>query len=247
MSKLYHALYSPGLAAAMSGLALIALLAAALDNTAIAFGTVKTESHPLMLYLYAGAVELGVIALGLAIAARARTGRTPWRLYVGVAVFVLASMLANYDSALAGLLQGERVTWQAVLALDPWTLAKAGALGAALPIMALFSIEALREVAGIEPELLDLANAREDSADQREPEPAEHIDLGGIKAGSGQLDALAVEASPAMLSFLIERDPSATVASLARSLGVSRPTVYAWAEEIGAERGINGWAVGAGI
>ena len=81
-------------------------------------------------------LDLGMLALAWAVAARRRLGKSARDLWGTVAGFAALSAFANGDAALRVLL-GKPATWAAVMALDPWTMARVGALAAALPLLVL--------------------------------------------------------------------------------------------------------------
>jgi len=82
MQAIYRAVYSRGFAAAALVVSLVALLLAGLHNVAGGFADVKLGSSPLIHWGGAIAVELGVVAIGLVIAVRAREGDRNVRLYL---------------------------------------------------------------------------------------------------------------------------------------------------------------------
>ncbi|MCC7018566.1 MAG: hypothetical protein IT332_02345 [Ardenticatenales bacterium] len=238
MDRLYETVYSRNSAAAVLLLSPIMLLSAGLHNVAKAFASVKLGSSPIVHWGSAVAIELGVVALGLAIAVRARAGQRSPRLQAGVLLFVAASMFANYDSSLQSLIGGN-VTWQRLSAVDAWTLAKAGLLGGALPLMVLLVIEALRELAR---ETTPLPQAR----------PALH--LVPSTGGNGANDE-AVAESPTRIALtapqgardsflaLLSQEPSISPTEVSRRLSIGRATVYRWKAELGVERRQGQWVV----
>lgn len=113
MSRLYQRIYSPHFASATLFISLVTLLAAGLHNVADGFADVKMSNSPLIHWTSAIAIELGVVAIGLTIAVRARSGDQNFRLYSGILLFVAASVFANYDASLESL-TGGRITWQAI-------------------------------------------------------------------------------------------------------------------------------------
>ncbi|MCB0216899.1 MAG: winged helix-turn-helix transcriptional regulator, partial [Chloroflexi bacterium] len=149
-----------------------------------------------------------------------------------------------------------------------------GALGGAVPLMVLMSLEALRELAqsgaggsssaanrsrrsdkgqrggrGGSPErngtpeverVLEASRngaARNGVASHAAAQPERRKGAGGRKRGP--------KATPERMAEEIQRNPSINVAELARLLNVSRQTVYAWRDQLGAERTETGWAVPA--
>lgn len=178
------------------------------------------------------AVEVGVIFAGLVLALKTREGDVPWRLYVGVGLFLVVSMYANGDAVLRTML-GEAPTLPAVAALDGWSQARAMLLGSAVPLMVLVALESLRE----------LATTKAPS----QPYPAERLQVDRVS------DALedAMHDAPALprrqpttsaddLVDLVSSDPEITVADAARELEVSRGTIYSWAKRSGLERNGDG-------
>ena len=121
MNRIFNWLYSRDVAAGALFISLMTLLAAGLHNVANGFADVKMSSSPIIHWASAVAIELGVIAIGLTIAVRARSGNQNFRLYVGILLFVAASVFANYDASLESL-TGGRITWDAIQSLDRWTL-----------------------------------------------------------------------------------------------------------------------------
>ena len=109
MNRIFNWLYSRDVAAGALFVSLMTLLAAGLHNVANGFADVKMSSSPIIHWASAVAIELGVIAIGLTIAVRARSGNQNFRLYVGILLFVAASVFANYDASLESL-TGGRIT-----------------------------------------------------------------------------------------------------------------------------------------
>lgn len=144
---LYGLLYNRSFVVGGLALGLLLALVASVHNVALAFVDTKAVDHPMIGWLAAVAVEVGVAFVGLAIAARARDGDRNVRLYGAVLLFVAISMFANYDSAFSALIGGGAVTIAALRAADPWLLTKAGLLGAALPVMVLAILASVIEMA----------------------------------------------------------------------------------------------------
>ena len=244
MKRFYDLVYSRDAAAAALLLSLVALLGAGLHNVADGFADVKLGSSPYIHWGGAIAVELGVVAIGLTVAVRARAGKQNFRLYTGILLFVAASVFANYDASLESL-TGGAITWERVAALDPWTLTKAGLLGGAIPLMVLMVIESLRELAA------------ESQYETSHPQSARANTLrrkGGRSAGGRRsiegADGLDEPSSPVngrvtsedMRELLIE-EPSISATEVARRLRVARATVYRWRDRLGVEREGGRWLV----
>lgn len=245
MRHLTQTLTGRGLAAVTLGLSLICLLAAGLDNVAHAFAEVKVGSSPLVHWGAALAVELGVVALGLTIAVRARSGKRPLALYGGVLLFVAASIFANYDASLKSLAH-EDMSWATVSKLDPWPLMKALLLGGAIPLMVLLVIEALRELA------LD-ASAGQRAAQEKPQEPTTNRiqvqedswsqEIGAVGAGHQPALAGPSRGTPERMHELTRDDPTITAIELARQLNVARATVYRWRDDLGLRRSNGRWVM----
>jgi len=240
MDRLYESVYSRATATSTLLLSLIMLLSAGLHNVAKAFASVKLGSAPIIHWGSAVAIELGVVALGLAIAVRARSGQRSPRLQGGVLLFVAASMFANYDSSLQSLVGGGNVTWQRLSTVDAWTLTKAGLLGGALPVMVLLVIEALRELAR---ETTPLPQARPALT----LVPSAGNDLPGDDGAADPATRIALTApkgARAAFLTLLAQEPSITATEAARRLRIGRATVYRWKAELGVERHHGQWVVG---
>lgn len=242
MHRLYHWIYSPNFASAALFVSLLTLLAAGLHNVADGFADVKMSTSPIVHWASAIAIELGVIAIGLTIAVRARSGTQNFRLYAGILLFVAASVFANYDASLESL-TGGRITWQAIQGLDAWTLAKAALLGGAIPLMVLLVIEALRELAGervdqgpagLSPSLPSVSNGS-GATDQLEDETT----VSG--AANGYRDE--ERGSPELMRQIMLDEPEIAATELARRLNIGRATVYRWRDDLGIERQQGAWIV----
>ena len=85
---------------------------------------------------------------------------------LGILLFVAASVFANYDASLESLIHGQ-ITWAKIVQQDRWTLLKAALLGGAIPLMVLFVIEALRELATGEEKDVGEGNAPQPPTDRR--------------------------------------------------------------------------------
>lgn len=193
---------------------------------------------PLAAVLAAVALDLGLIALAWGIGQRRRLGRPAGDLWAAVAVFAGLSAFANANHALGVVLDGQAVTWARVTALDVWTLASVIGLAAALPLLALW----LARVVELDADL-DGAAAVTSGAQNADKTPT-----GGAQSeaptrprrstsGNGSTrKAGPRKAEPADLAAAVQLDPAADVTTLAGRLGVSRPTVYAWAEALGLAR-----------
>lgn len=239
MDRVYQKVYSRSSAAVVLVLSLLTLLAAGLNNVAKAFADVKLGSSPFIYWASAVAIELGVVALGLTIAVRARSGGLNRRLQGGVLLFVAASMFANFDASLQSL-TGHSVTWQRLAALDVWTLAKAGLLGGALPLMVLLVIEALRELAL---ETTPLPQTRPSLS--LVPSPSgEDADSASADESVLRLDRDDVHGARAAFLALVSLEPSISPTDAARRLRIGRATVYRWKAELGVERRSGQWVVG---
>ena len=147
-ASLHRLLTSPDTAALAGIVALLAGVATGLRFVSATFQNIHGAGAPPWLgWVSALAIEGGVLFLGLTVAARAAQGDRNMRLMVMAAFFVALSAVANFDHVLSALTGGP-VTWQALEALDRWTLIKAFALGGAVPLVVLAALEALRELAG---------------------------------------------------------------------------------------------------
>ena len=236
MNRIFNWLYSRDVAAGALFISLMTLLAAGLHNVANGFADVKMSSSPIIHWASAVAIELGVIAIGLTIAVRARSGNQNFRLYVGILLFVAASVFANYDAGLESL-TGGRITWDAIQDLDRWTLTKAALLGGAIPLMVLRVIESLRELAaeGVSQGARRSERPRR-SADRSHPEPA--TPAAPLNGHSGD-----DRGTPELMREIIIEEPTIPATELARRLNVGRATVYRWRDELGAERRKGSWVV----
>jgi hypothetical protein len=240
MTRVFNWLYSRDVAAAALFISLTTLLAAGLHNVANGFADVKMSSSPIIHWASAVAIELGVVAIGLTIAVRARSGNQNFRLYAGILLFVAASVFANYDASLESLTGGQ-ITWRAVQSLDRWTLTKAALLGGAIPIMVLFVIESLRELA-----------AEGFETRQAQPHaPSVTVPLGEGNAASERTPVSASRngymaedrGTPAQMRQIIIDEPTIPAAELARRLKVGRATIYRWRDDLGVSRKQGTWVV----
>lgn len=244
MTSLFHRIYSRDAAAAALLVSLIALLAAGVHNVAEGFADVQAGASPLLHWGGAIAIELGVVAIGLTIAVRAQSGRANRRLYLGVLLFVAASIFANYDASLEAL-AGREITWQAITRLDAWTLAKGALLGGAIPLLVLLVIESLRELAsegapegtrrrGKEPEPQTFGKAGNTHerlvAFPTVPMPVD----GGVRRRSS---------TPIAMRELLRQEPDISASEVARRLNIGRATVYRWRDLIGARRDAGAWVL----
>lgn len=245
MNRVYHRVYSRDAAAAALLLSLILLLAAGLHNVAHGFADVKLGSSSLIHWGGALAVELGVVAIGLTIAVRARSGQTNRKLYLGVLLFVAASIFANYDASLQSL-AGGRITWQRILQLDGWTLAKAALLGGAIPLMVLLVIECLRELAKEDAPASPTGGAPTFVVRSLHTTPT--------TAGAGRTNGTGRHTPPpsfrrhrgdgrSALRQLVTDEPDVSPTDLARRLNIGRATVYRWRDELGLTRQDGRWIV----
>lgn len=206
-----------------------AVLGASWAHVARTFGSLEESGPPAFLaslgpataVLAAVGLDLGLISLAWAIGQRRRLGRAAGDLWAAVAVFAALSAFANADAAL-GVVLGTAPTWAAVAELDAWTLARVVLLAAALPALALWlsrvvelDAEAGADVAGNDPAGSDAPVTRQSQAGhkprRRRPGPDDLADL-------------------------VAARPTIDVAGAARALGVTRPTVYAWADAAGLAR-----------
>jgi hypothetical protein len=202
-------------------LSLAALLLAGLHNVAHGFASVKVGASPWVHWASAAAVELGVAALALAISVPRPGSRPRRRLYIGVLLFVGASLFANYDASLESLTGGP-VTWSRLTTLDPWTLAKAALLGGVIPLMVLAVFDALRDLVGVEAPVAPTKGAARLSVNRQNGRSPE-------RAGPTPEEA-------ERLLLLVDADPEASAVTLAAKLHISRATVYRWAESSGRRR-----------
>ena len=245
MFGLYHRVYSRDAAAATLLVSLIALLGAGLHNVADGFADVQASSSPILHWGGAVAIELGVVAIGLTIAVRAKSGRANRRLYLGILLFVAASIFANYDASLEAL-TGSTITWRAIQGLDAWTLAKAALLGGAIPLMVLLVIESLRELAAEGasetvskehgPVAAQAPKTRDEARNGHTPLPRAPISekFDGRRPRS---------ATPTAMRELLREEPAISATEVARRLNIGRATVYRWRDLIGARRDAGAWVL----
>lgn len=124
--------------------AMVCALGASWAHVAQAFGQLErggapawiSRAGPASAVLAAVGLDLGMMGLAWAVAARRRMGKPASDLWATVAVFAALSSFANLDAALRVLL-GKPATWATVAVLDPWSLARVGLLAAALPLLVL--------------------------------------------------------------------------------------------------------------
>ncbi|MCC7018579.1 MAG: helix-turn-helix domain-containing protein [Ardenticatenales bacterium] len=255
MNSLYHRIYSRDFAAGTLLVSLVALLAAGLHNVAQGFADVQIDTSPLLHWGGAVAIELGVVAIGLTIAVRARTGHRNLRLYAGILLFVSASIFANYDASLQSL-TGRTITWEAVQMLDAWTLAKGALLGGAIPLMVLLVIESLRELATAGPATaqamgthdLDEVGGRNETVVPRTltplPPTGNGVHAPVLVPIAPRADSSEARApSPEAMRQLLVQEPTITATDVARRLRIGRATVYRWRDSIGARRDSGGWVL----
>lgn len=199
---------------------------------------------PLAAVLAAVALDLGLLALAWAIGQRRRLGRPAGDLWAAVAVFGLLSAFANAGHAFTVVMKGQAVTWARIVALDGWTLASVVGLAAALPLLALW----LARVVELDADGPVTSEAQaEHGAGTGEAQSEAPTRPKRSTSGNGSTrKAGPRKAEPADLAAAVQLDPSADVTTLAGRLGVSRPTVYAWAEALGLARDDGGQWGGAG-
>ncbi|MCB9177031.1 MAG: hypothetical protein H6648_07715 [Caldilineae bacterium] len=223
-------------------LSLITLLGAGLHNVANGFADVKLGSSPWIHWSAAVAIELGVVAIGLTVAVRAKSGHRNLRLYTGVLLFVAASVFANYDASLESL-AGGAITWDRIQTLDRWTLTKAALLGGAIPLMVLLVIESLRELAG---ESVEEETSVKRGSKPSQP-PSERVPATAASVASSRSNGhVASEnqdpsGSKDDMIEMITTEPEIAATELAKRLNVGRATVYRWRDEIGAIRVDGKW------
>lgn len=227
---------------ALLWLALAAVLVASWTHVAAAFGELEHGGPPAILRrvgplvgpLAAVAVDLGLIALAWAIGARRRVGRPVGDLWLGAAVFAGLSALANFDHALrviAGNAADPVAVWSALAAYDRFRVL---ALSATLPLLALYLTRVVETAA-------DTGTPTEAPGDAiadvlTAPTPASTRPK--AKASNGRR---ARPDGPEELANLVAARPTIDVAAAARALGVTRPTIYAWAEAAGLDREGGRW------
>lgn len=158
--------------------AMVCALGASWAHVAQAFGQLErggapawiSRAGPASAVLAAVGLDLGMMGLAWAVAARRRMGKPARDLWATVAVFAALSSFANLDAALRVLL-GKPATWATVAVLDPWSLARVGLLAAALPLLVL----ALARAVEVDAELTATVAADAPAAGQEPadvPEPA---------------------------------------------------------------------------
>lgn len=124
---------------------------------------------------------------------------------------------------------------------DGWTLARVVLLAAALPALALW----LSRVVELDADAgeLDAGGAVVDAGGDVE---TRHQKTGG-PGGPVARRRRPARSGPGALTDLVAARPTIDVAAAARALGVTRPTVYAWAEAEGLARDTSGrWHNGKG-
>ncbi len=229
---------------------MLAVLGASWAHVARVFGTLEESGPPAFLaalgpataVLAAVGLDLGLISLAWAIGQRRRLGRGGGDLWAAVAVFAGLSAFANADAALRVTLDAAP-TWAAVVALDGWTLARVLLLAAALPALALWLSRVVELDADDDggPGVLEVVQLDDDGPAEVRPQKR------GGAAGSPSTRKRARKPGPDDLADLVAARPTIDVAAAARALGVTRPTVYAWAEETGLARDDGGrWHNGNG-
>lgn len=193
---------------------------------------------PLAAVLAAVALDLGLIALAWGIGQRRRLGRPAGDLWAAVAVFGALSAFANAGHALDVALGETPVTWAAIVALDGWTLASVIGLAAALPLLALWLARVVElDADGEAGQCTDLRTQKRGGAETshktvtRESQSEVPARPRRKANGSGPR-----KAEPADLAAAVRLDPAADVTTLAGRLGVSRPTIYSWADQLGLAR-----------
>jgi hypothetical protein len=181
--------------------------------------------------LAATAVDLGLAALALALAERARRGQPTRSLRGAVVLFAVVSALANWDHALS-VLQARPATWADVGGLDGLAMARAVVFSATLPLL-----------------VVTLAYVVDRLAADR---ARDHVltPPNGARPPGGRSSRRAAGGGAAQRAALLEaaRDhPSASITDLARTIARPRQTVSRWARELGAAgaltRGPEGWRV----
>jgi hypothetical protein len=202
---------------------LVALLVSGVDNVAHGFADVKPTGSTLLHWGGAAAVELGVLALGLALSEASRHGRRLRRLQLGLVLFVGASIFANLDASLAALLN-QPVTVSALRTLDGWVTAKAVVLGALIPVLILAVLDALAMVMA-----------------SHQTAPSALTDRSGPRLSTHPLSP-PVDRSSTLLEA-VTANPSVSASALARRLNVSRSTIYRWCESFGILRIDGQWSL----
>lgn len=235
MDRVYQKVYSRSSAAVVLVLSLLTLLAAGLNNVAKAFATVKVGSSPLIHWGSAVAIELGVVALGLTIAVLAKQGKAPARLNIGIFLFVVASVFANYDASLQSLIGG-RITWARVASADSWTLIKAGLLGGALPVMVLLVVDGLRSLAAAGDHLVSEADGTGSTQTALRTRPRR-----GERPVTVVVSVAPSHEKQAALCTLVTEHPAMTATEVAKRLQIGRATLYRWIGQLGIERQNGEW------
>ncbi len=240
--------------------ALTCALLASWSHVVSAFGRLEHGGPPAWVarvgpwasVLAAVALDLGLIALAWGIGQRRRLGRPAGDLWAAVAVFAGLSAFANANHAFTVVLTGQPVTWARVVALDGWTLASVIGLAAALPLLALWLARVVELDADIgtggsslplRQRKSETTSGRADLRTQKKGPPSAANGAGLPEVRQQKRGPR--KAEPADLAAAVRLDPAVDVTTLAGRLGVSRPTVYAWASELGLYRDDAGcWTTG---
>lgn len=238
---------------------MLAVLGASWAHVARVFGTLEESGPPAFLtdlgpaaaVLAALGLDGGLISLAWAIGQRRRLGRSGGDLWAAVAVFAALSAFANADAALRVTLD-TAPTWAAVSALDGWTLARVVLLAAALPALALW----LSRVVELDAENDGPAGLQDQKraarAEVRALKKGPAVGSPTVEKNGGRTPVRTPKkgtrrTGPDDLADLVAARPTIDVAAAARALGVTRPTVYAWAEEADLARDDGGrWHNGKG-
>lgn len=125
-------------------------LAASLEHIAWTFGTV--ERYPILGWLSAAAVDIGLATLAYSVQTRKKAHRPTLVLWLGLAGFAIISGLANFYHALS--VEGSVV--------DAFAIGKAAVLSGTLPLMVLYLAEIISSDDATEAERLRKQAEREE-------------------------------------------------------------------------------------
>lgn len=197
--------------------AYVAALAASWVHLAETFALLERPGRYWVGALAATAVDLGLGALALALADRARRGQPTGALRGAVVLFAGVSAMANLDHAMAVLL-GQPATWADVGSLDALALARAVVFSATLPILVVTLAYVVDRMA----------------ADRADVSNEQDLPTGRRRARGqplGERDRARADGQDLLVRAAHER-PDATVGELAQAVGRPRQTVGRWAGEL---------------
>jgi len=207
-------------------LALVLALVGSLRHVAWAFATL--ENSDLMAgYVQAVAVDVGLVSLAYGIQERKRQARSTWVLWGGVGLFSAVSIYAN---TLHGLRYMTDIGLSAWAWLDAW---RPFVLSAVLPVLVMYLSEVAGQNVNYAVKLAERERKAEERRLSRELSNAAEVDtLALARTVKAEQDAMSKAAILDTLLDIYRDNPGARPTQVARQIGRSRTTLYAYLSEL---------------